>query len=202
MKKTKIDILKRNLRKKGIVRAKDIEALGLSRTYLGTLYRKGIVDRIGRGLYCLPDADFSRFHSLAEACKQVPKGVICLLSAVSFHGFTTQAPHQVWIAIDFKARKPKFSGTPVRIVRFSGKALSSGVQKHRVYDAEISVYSPAKTVADCFKYRRKIGLEVALEVLREGWREELFTMDELWRFARICRVGNVMRPYLESLTSL
>jgi len=106
------------------------------------------------------------------------------------------------MAIDFKARKPKMTGVPFRIVRFSGKILSSGIEKHRVYDIEIKVYSPAKTVADCFKYRNKIGLDVALEALREGWRQKLFTMNEVWKFADICRVRNVMRPYLESLTAL
>ena len=202
MKKPKTDILTGTLRKKGILRARDIKALGISTAYLSTLHRKGIVERIGRGLYSLPDAEFSGSHSLAEAAKQVPKGVICLLSALSFHGFTTQLPHEVWMAIDSKARKPRMIGTPLKIVRFSGKSLNSGIQKPRVYDVEVKVYSPAKTVADCFKYRNKIGLDVALEALREGWREKRFAMDELWKFAGICRVSNVMRPYLESLTTL
>ncbi len=202
MKKLKIDILKRALKKKGILRARDIEALGISREYLSKLYRKGIVKRISRGMYCRPDTEYSESHSLAEASKQVPEGIICLLSALSFHGFTTQIPHEVWMAIDFKAWKAKATGVPLRIVRFSGKALQSGVQKHRVYGLEVKVYSPAKTVADCFKYRNKIGLNVALEALREGWREKRFTIDELWKFAGICRVSNVMRPYLESLTTL
>jgi predicted transcriptional regulator of viral defense system len=201
MKKLKIDILKEILLKKGILRARDIEDLGISREYLSKLYRKGIVKRICRGMYCLPDTEYSEYHSLAEASKQVSEGVICLLSALSFHGFTTQVPHEVWIALDFKAWKPKTT-IPLRIVRFSGKALNSGIQKHTVYDVKIRVYSAAKTVADCFKYRNKIGLDVALEALREGWGEKRFTIDELWKFAGICRVSNVMRPYLESLTTL
>jgi len=153
-------------------------------------------------MYCHPDTEFSESHSFAEASKQVPEGVICLLSALSFHGFTTQVPHKVWMAIDFKAWKTKTTSIPLGIVRFSGKALESGIQKHRVYDVEVKVYSPAKTVADCFKYRNKIGLDVALEALREGWREKRFAMDELSKFAGICRVSNVMRPYLESLATL
>ncbi len=202
MMKSKADILINSLRQKGILRAKDIETLGISRTYLGKLRRKGIVERVGRGLYSLANADYSASHSLAEASKQIPKGVVCLLSALSFHDFTTQLPFEVWMAIDFKARKPNLTGTPIRIVRFSGQALNSGIQKHKVDATEIRVYSPAKTVADCFKYRNKIGLDVALEAMREGWREKRFTMEELWRFAKICRVGNVMRPYLESLAAL
>jgi predicted transcriptional regulator of viral defense system len=199
MKKSKTDILLEQLSKKGILRMRDMESIGISRAYLLRLCRKGRIRRIARGLYCRPDIQFSESHSLAEAAKQVPKGVICLLSALSFHKFTTQLPHEVWIAIDFKARKPRTTGVPLRIVRFSGKILSWGIEKHKVYGIEIRVYSPARTVADCFKYRNKIGLDVAMEALREGWRKKLFTMKELWKYAEICRVGNVMRPYMESL---
>lgn len=202
MEKSKTDILLEQLGKKGLLRARDMESLGISRAYLSKLCRKGRIQRIARGLYCRPDIEPSESHSLAEAAKQVPKGVICLLSSLSFHRFTTQLPHEVWVAIDFKARKPKMTGVSLRIVRFSGKVLSSGIEKHRVYGIEIKVYSPAKTVADCFKYRHKIGLDVALEALREGWRQKLFTMNEVWKFADICRVSNVMRPYLESLAAL
>jgi predicted transcriptional regulator of viral defense system len=198
---TKTEILITNLKSKGILRTKNIENLGISRAFLSKLVKKGIVKRMRRGLYCLPDVEFSESHSFAEASKQIPKGVICLLSALSFHGFTTQNPFEVWMAIDFKARKPKNTGTPVRFVRFSGQALEAGITKHQVYDIEVKVYSSAKTVADCFKYRNKIGLDVALEALREGWREKRFTMDELWKYAKICRVTNIIRPYLESLTS-
>jgi predicted transcriptional regulator of viral defense system len=201
MKKTKTDYLIEKLKAKGILRARDIEALGISRTYLGKLCGSGVVERIGRGMYCLPNAGYSESHSLAEAAKQIPKGVVCLLSALRFHKITTQAPFEVWIAIDFKARKPKVFGAPLRIVRFSGQALHAGIEKHKVYDIEVKVYSVAKTIADCFKYRNKIGLDVAMEALREGWRGKRFTMDQLWRYAKICRVGNVIRPYLESLTS-
>jgi len=202
MKTMKTDTLIEKLRKEGILRSKDIEELGISRAFLSKLHRKGIVERVSRGLYSLPDGNYSDSHSLAEVTKQIPKGVICLLSALSYHRFTTQLPHQVWVAIDVKARKPNTSGTPVRIVRFSGDHLNKGIETHRVYDIEIKVYSPAKTVADCFKYRNKIGLDVALEALREGWREKLFTMDELWKYAKICRVTKVMKPYMESLTNL
>jgi len=202
MKKTKTQILIDNLKKKGILRSRDIEALGISRVFLSKLRKKGIIKKVSRGLYSLPNIDYSASHSLAEVAKQIPKGVVCLLSALSFHGFTTQLPHEVWIAIDVKARKPKWFGTPIRIVRFSGEALEKGIEKHRVYGIEIKVYCPAKTVADCFKYRNKIGLDVALEALREGRREKRFTMDELWKYAKICRVTKIILPYMESLTTL
>ena len=152
-----------------------------------------------RGLYTLADADVSEHQSLAEASKRIPHGVICLLSALRFHGLTTQAPFEVWVAVDVKARKPGSNGLPLRIVRFSGAALRSGVEDQLIQGVAVKVYSPAKTVSDCFKYRNKIGLDVALEALRECWREHRCTMDDLWRYAKICRVSNVMRPYLESL---
>ena len=141
----------------------------------------------------------SEHYSLVQACKRVPKGVICLLSSLRFIDLTTQSPSDIWIAIDRKARLPKSDGLPFRFVRFSGDALYSGVELHVIEGVEVKVYSPAKTVVDCFKYRNKIGLDVALEALRECWHERRCSMGELWHFAKICRMTNVMRPYLESL---
>jgi predicted transcriptional regulator of viral defense system len=122
------------------------------------------------------------------------------LSALRFHELTTQAPFEVWLAIDEKARLPKVDYPPIRIVRFSGKSLEFGIQEHRIEGVAVRVYSPAKTIADCFKYRNKIGLDVALEALRDCWQERRATTDELWAAAKVCRVANVMRPYMESLT--
>lgn len=201
MKKIKADILVEKLEKKGVLRTKEIEMLGISRAYLGKLERKGIVKRMVRGQYSLPDMAYSEHHTLAEAASQVPKGVVCLISALSFHGFTTQIAHEVWMAVDTKARKPAVPDIPIRIVRFSGDALVEGVEIHRVYNVEVKVFSAAKTVADCFKYRNKIGLDVALEALQAGWRESRFTMDELWKYARICRVTRIMQPYLELMVT-
>jgi predicted transcriptional regulator of viral defense system len=137
---------------------------------------------------------------MMQTCKRLPKGVVCLLSALRFHNLTTQAPFEIWMAIDRKARLPKVEGVPLRLVRFSGEALTEGVEHHMIEGVEVRVYSPAKTIVDCFKYRNKIGLDVALEALRECRRERRCTMDDLWRFARICRVANVMRPYMEALS--
>jgi predicted transcriptional regulator of viral defense system len=129
----------------------------------------------------------------------VPKGVVCLLSALRFHDLTTQSPFEVWLAIGEKARLPKLDNPPLRIVRFSQKTLIYGVQEHSIEGVAVRVYSPAKTVADCFRYRNKIGLDVALEALRECKRKRRATTDDIWKAAKACRVANVMRPYLESL---
>ncbi|MCL5959945.1 MAG: type IV toxin-antitoxin system AbiEi family antitoxin domain-containing protein [Chloroflexi bacterium] len=183
----------------GVLRPRDLRARELPREYLTRLHHKGLINRVSRGIYTLSDVNASEHHSLAEVSKKVPHGVICLLSALRFHDLTTQAPFEVWIAIDVKARRPREDGVHLRIVRFSGEALSAGIDERLVDGVTVRVYSPAKTVADCFKYRNKIGLEVALEALRECWRGRRCTMDELWHYARVCRVANVMRPYLESL---
>jgi predicted transcriptional regulator of viral defense system len=155
--------------------------------------------RIGRGLYALPKRPVSAHGTLAEVARRVPKGVVCLLSALRFHGLTTQAPFEVWLAIENKAIAPKLEYPPLRIVRFSGPALTEGVEEHFVDGVAVRITSIAKTVADCFKYRNKIGLDVALEALHEAWRGKRMTSEDLWHYAKVCRVDNVMRPYLDSL---
>ena len=185
------------VRKAGIVRSRDLKAHDLPRVVLTRLHRRGRLKRVARGLYVLAEADFAEHHSLAEACARVPHGVICLLSALRFHRMTTQSPHEVWIAIAVKARKPRVTDLPLRVVRFSGQARTHGVEEHRVEGTTVRVTSPAKTVADCFKYRNKIGLSVAIEALRD-YRRARKSLDDVWRAARICRVTSVMQPYLES----
>lgn len=185
---------------RGVLRARDLEAHGIHREYLRRLESQGLLMRSGRGIYTLVDTELTENHSLAEASQRVPHGIVCLLSALRFHGITTQAPFEVWMAIDHKARSPKEDILPMRIVYMSGSALRLGVEEHQIEGVAVQIYNPAKTVADCFKYRNKIGLDVALEALRECWRERYSTIDELWYYAKICRVSNVMRPYLESLT--
>src|SRR3990170_540186 len=187
-------------RDRGVLRLRDVTAAGIHPEYVRRLMATGQLIRTGRGLYMLADADITENHSLVEAARRVPDGTVCLLSALLFHRIGTQMPHQVWLALDVKAPLPRADSTPLRIVRFSGAALRAGVESHRIEGVEVRVYSPAKTVADCFKYRNKIGLDVALEALREGWRDRRFSLDELWGYAKVCRVANVVRPYLESLT--
>ena len=196
---TKTNKVLQLVRKVGVLRPRDLDPYNIPRTYLSRLCAAGKLQRIGRGLYVLPGSGATEHHSMAEACKRVPKGVVCLLSALSFHELTTQAPFEVWLAIGEKAWRPRLEYPPLRIVHFSKAALNAGVEEHQIEGVNVQVYSPAKTVADCFKYRNKIGLDVAIEALRECWQSRRCTMDELWCYADICRVRNVMRPYLESL---
>jgi len=187
------------VRNQGLIRPRDLAPLGIPRVSLTRAVRRGQLERIGRGLYGLPGRPVSAHGVLAEVARRVPKGVVCLLSALRFHGLTTQAPFEVWLAIENKAIAPKLDYPSLRIVRFSGDALTEGVEEHVVDGVMVRVTGVAKTVADCFKYRNKIGLDVALEALREAWREKRMTSDDLWRYAKVCRVANVMRPYHESL---
>jgi predicted transcriptional regulator of viral defense system len=182
----------------GVIRAKDIEARGIHREYLKRLEQKGLLIRSGRGIYTPVEAELTESHSLVEAVQRVPHGIICLLSALGFYELTTQAPFETWMAIAQKARHPKDNLLSLRIVYMSGKALEAGIEEHQIEGVSIRVYCLAKTVADCFKFRNKIGLDVAIEALRECWRERRCTIDELWHYAEICRVQNVMRPYLEA----
>ena len=182
-----------------VVRPRDLIKNNLPKDYLYILAKEGIIERVGRGLYQWPNRDMGRHQSLAEVSKLVPKAVVALLSALNFHNMTTQNPHQIWLAIDGKAWRPEISYPPARFVTMSGESLLAGIEQHSIDGVPIKVFCPAKTVADCFKYRNKVGLDVALEALREGWSARKFTMDELLRYAEVCRVKNVMQPYIESL---
>jgi predicted transcriptional regulator of viral defense system len=185
------------VKRQRIVRARDLAGRGIAREHLIRLLRRGVLTRAARGIYMLAGAPVTEQHGLALAGKQAPNAVVCLLSALQFHGLTTQQPHEVWIAVGVKARKPVITWPAVRVVRFSGAALTEGVESHQIESVPVRVYSIAKTVADCFKYRRKIGTDVAIEALRDALRKRV-SVDTIYRFARICRVANVIRPYLES----
>jgi len=182
-----------------LVRPRDLKAYGIPSVYLSRMCQSGELQRVGRGLYVLSTANVSEHHTLAEACKRVPFGVVCLLSALRFHGLTTQAPFEVWLAIGGKAWRPRVDYPTLRFVRFSARTLSMGVEQHTIEGTTVRVYCPAKTVADCFKYRNKIGLDVALEALRDCRSQRKCTNDELWQYATLCRVANVMRPYMEAI---
>jgi len=183
---------------KGMVRAHELAVIGVAGATLQQLLRSGALVRISRGLYAAPDRALNEHDQLAQLAIKHPPMVFCLLTALQIHGLTTQAPHEVWVAISPNARSPRVSYPPLRIVRLSDPAMQvvtislDGV-------VHISVTSVAKTVVDCFKFRNKIGLDIALEALRDAWRQKKVTMDELWESAQLCRVANVMRPYLESL---
>jgi predicted transcriptional regulator of viral defense system len=183
----------------GMVRPRDIEAIGLPREYLIRLHRQGKLNRSGRGIYTVPDADVTERHSYAEVAKRVPEAVICLLSALAFHEIATQSPPSVWIALGKGARRPVLPSPSLRIVRLSGPSLTEGIENHQVEGVPVHVYSAAKTVADCFKFRNKIGLDIAIEALKDCLRQKKASINEIYRCAKICRVSNVMRPYMEAL---
>lgn len=183
----------------GIVRPRDIESIGLPREYLLRLCRQGKLIRSGRGIYSLPEAQITEHHSYAAVAKRVPEAVFCLLSALAFHEITTQSPASVWIALRQGARTPAINSPSLRIVRLSAASLTEGIENHKVEGVPIRVYSVAKTVADCFKFRNKIGLDVAIEALKDSLRQKKATVNEIYRYAKICRVSNVIRPYMEAL---
>jgi len=189
------------LKQEGVLRPRDLDAYQIPRRYLSRLYQQGVLERSSRGIYIAAGAEPSERQSIVEISKRIPSGVICLLSALSIHGLTTQSPFDVWVAIDPKARRPQLNDLPVRIARFSSDALTDGIEHHQIDGVKVPVYSPAKTVADCFKYRNKIGLDIAIEALKGGWQGKRFKIDELWHYARICRVQKVMQPYLETIAS-
>ncbi|RMF14575.1 MAG: transcriptional regulator [Candidatus Dadabacteria bacterium] len=186
---------------KGVFRLSEAQEQGIHPEQIRRLYQRGILERVARGTYRLSDGEVSEYQTMVEACARVSHGVVCLLSALRFHELTSQAPFEVWLAIGPDARKPKTETLPIRIVRFSGQSLTAGVETHQTPGGQVRVYGIEKTVADCFKYRNKIGLDVALEALNDAWRSKKLNLDELWRYAKICRVANVMRPYLEMLSA-
>ena len=187
------------LRKVGTARSRDLEAVGLARAEISRRVATGKLVRLSRGLYSMPGYDGGENSGMVAVARRVPGVVFCLLTALRFHELTTQAPFEVWIAIANKDHPPRMDFPPLKVVRFSGAALAAGVEIHSVGKTPVRVTSVAKTVADCFKFRNKVGLDVALEALREARRAGKASSDELWHQARIDRVANVMRPYLEAV---
>jgi predicted transcriptional regulator of viral defense system len=187
------------VRRLGILRAADLEVHGIPRSQIYRLLRQGLIKRQARGLYVATRHRVTAAHTMVQVAKRVPNGVFCLLTALRFHELTTQAPAEVWIALPEKARKPRLDYPRLRVARFSGPALTEGIETHRLEGVEVRIYSAAKTVADCFKYRHKVGVDVAVEALRDFSRRHRGGATELARYARICRVARVMQPYLDAL---
>jgi predicted transcriptional regulator of viral defense system len=186
---------------RGIARLIELRDAGVTAATMSRMERDGEVLRLARGLYQLPDAPLDANHSLAEAAKRVPKGVVCLVSALAFHGLTDQLPRQVWLAIGQKDWPPKHDGTPIRIVRFTENLLNENVETHVVEGVTVKVFGIGKTIADCFRYRNKIGLSVAIEGLQEALRQRKATPGEIAGQADHGGVTTVIRPYLEALTA-
>ncbi len=183
-----------------VVHPGDISVLGVPTIVLTRLARAGKLERTGRGIYALPGRPSSAHRSLAEISLRAPRGVVCLLSALRVHEIGTQAPFEVWLALPAGVLPPRLNSPAIRVVRMSGDSLTQGIERIEVDGVKVPVFNAAKTIADCFKFRNKIGLDVALEALREGWRERKVKMEGLWRYAKLNRVANVMRPYLEAMT--
>ncbi len=188
-------------RARTLLRARDVAQHGLPTIALTRLVQAGKLQRVARGLYGLPGAEISEHRSLAEVSARVPKGVVCLLSALRVHEIGTQAPHEVWIAIPPHMTSPRMDQPAIRVVRMSDEALTDGIDHLRIDGVDVPVFTAARTVVDCFRFRNKIGLDVALEALRDGWSQRKFTLDDLWRHATRGRVANVMRPYIEAITA-
>jgi len=197
--KSKIDRLRALLKRVELLHARDLSPLGIPRRYLARLCADGSLERVGRGTYMTKGVPEDLNLGLAQVAMAVPHSVVCLLSALRFHEIGTQNPHQIWIALDRRSAYPRVKKPALRVVRFTGSALGEGIEKHEIAGVQVRIYSPSKTVADCFKYRNKIGLDVALEALREVLRSRKCTVDDLWRDAKICRVSKVIRPYMEAL---
>ena len=182
-----------------LLHSRDLTAQALPTVVLSRLVAAGKLERVARGVYSLPERALSEHRSLAEVALRAPRGVVCLLSALRVHGIGTQAPFEVWLAIPPHTPTPRLEQPTLRVVRMSGPALSEGVEPIGIDGVQVPVFNANKAVADCFKFRNKIGLDVALEALRDGWAQRKLTMDVLWHYAAVNRVANVMRPYLESV---
>jgi predicted transcriptional regulator of viral defense system len=188
-------------RRKGLFRLSEATAAGIHPEYVRRLTTTGELTRVGRGLYALPAQQATEYHTLAEIAKRVPRGIVCLLTALRFHGLGTQNPREIWLAVDRRAGIPRVDFAPIRIVRISGAALTSGVDEHDIESVAVRITSPARTVVDCFKFRNKIGVDVAVEALRDYRRLRKGTIDELWRQADRLRMTRVMRPYWDAMSS-
>jgi predicted transcriptional regulator of viral defense system len=185
-------------RKMGVLRVKDLMSRNMHPEYLRRLCRQGRLERVGRGLYRLRHGNVTEHATLATVSKRFPNGVVCLLTALRFHGIGTQNPREVWMALQRKSATPRIGDLPVRFMRFSEASFGAGVEEHELENVPVRITNTAKTITDCFKYRNKVGLDVALEALRDALRQRKCKADDIWRYAKVCRVTNVIRPYLEA----
>lgn len=194
-----IDRLLRHLQRQGLVRTRDLEAIGVPRVALQRAVDRGQVVRRARGVYAKPDHATTRHTDVAAVAARSPKAIVCLVSALDYHRLTTQVPHAVWIMIHKSAHRPIITSPAMRVVRASGQAFTAGVEKHKIEGVVVQMTSPAKTVADCFRYRDTVGTDLAVEALRDCLRKRKATPADIFEMAKVDRVARVMRPYLEAL---
>lgn len=192
-------ILEALFKKKSVLKLKEIKDHGIHPEYIRRMIIKGQIIRVGHGIYMKPDTEITAYHSLVEVSKQISIGVICLLSALQYHEIGTQLPSEIWLGIPRKTAIPRIKNHSVKIITYSKKSFYEGIDEHIIEGVVVKIYNPAKTVADCFKYRNKAGLDVALEVLKDVVKNKICNIDDLWKYAGICRVRNIMKPYLEAL---
>lgn len=196
---TKKEVL--SLARKRLVRSKELEARGLSRMQLRQLVDQGLLQKTQRGLYAAKNSPLHAHVSLAEVAARSPKAVICLLSALRFHELTTENPSDVYVMLPVGTQRPRITNPRLAVFWSSPVAYAAGIEEHVICGVKVKITSPAKTVVDCFKYRSKVGVNVAVEALQDAWRKKKATADELWKLARLCRMTNVMRPYFESIVA-
>lgn len=189
------------LQSRGMMRLREFDEAGITAATVSRLERDGAIVRLARGLYQLADAQLDQQHSLAEVAKLIPKGVICLTSALAFHGLTDQLPARIWVALGRKDWRPRIAYPPVRIVRFPPERLATGVEHHLIEEIPVPIFGVAKTIADLFRYRRAVGEAVVIEALRETLRQRKATPAEIARFAEQAHVWKTLQPYLTTLTS-
>lgn len=191
--------LLRLAQKQPVVRARDVARQGIHSSTLTRMANSGVLEKVGPGRYRLPSTRTTEHHDLAVATAAVPRSVVCLVSALRFHDIGTQLPAEVWIAVPRGARVPRVSAPPLRVVNVSTAVFDLGIEEHRIEGHTVRIYSLARTVADCFRFRNRVGLDVALEALTEAWRSKRLKLDELNRIAKKLRVQRVMQPYLETV---
>ncbi len=188
------------LSEEGVIRAKELVRHDISPEYLNHLADEGMVERLARGVYASPDYEATEHFDLVIVQKRVPQGVFCLLTALSFHDLTTQIPSDVYLAVERGQHKPQLEWPPLNVFHISESQFDAGIEEYQLESGPtLRVYSPARTVADCFKFRNRIGLDVAIEALHDCWDQQQATVDEIMKYAEVCRVKNVIRPYLQAI---
>jgi predicted transcriptional regulator of viral defense system len=199
-KRTKLQSAISLAKTRGVLTPADLESRGIPRQYLMRLETMGLLEKDSRGLYTCIESDYTHYHNYVQVCKKIPSGVICLSSALRFHDLTTIEPRGMWVALEPGKYHPKLDYPQVRFFTMSGECFTRGVEEHDCEGVTVKVFNAAKTVADCFRFRNRIGIDIAVEALKDYWRSSKGTLEELRYYAEICKVRNIMKPYIQMLT--